>query len=109
MAPATCPVWKNVTMAPYANGFETIRDLLSTHFDDVDTTMLTPHVTFESLGLDSLGLMEMLVVVHQRLGVTLSELGVDLSSALTVGDVAAALDRHIHSAQGSTEPDGAAV
>ncbi|MFE0604298.1 acyl carrier protein [Streptomyces sp. NPDC058892] len=94
-------------MAPYANGFEAICDLLTTHFDNADTSMLTPNVTFESLGLDSLGLMEMLVVVHQRLGVTISELGVDLRSDLTLGEVASVLDHHTYASPAPSTAEGA--
>ncbi|WP_411107696.1 acyl carrier protein [Streptomyces sp. cmx-4-9] len=96
-------------MAPYPNGFETICELLTAHFDDVDPGMLTPHATFESLGLDSLGLMEMLVVIHQRLGVTISELGVDLRSDLTIGEVAAVLEQRAYPARVSAAAEGAAV
>lgn len=97
-------------MTTCTNSFETICRLLKDHFDEVDPSLLTPHATFKSLGLDSLGLMELFVVLQQELGITLAGLDVDLDLGknMTLAEVAALLGQHTP-ATGTPATEEAAV
>ena len=52
--------------------YDKLAELLITRFD-VDTTEIRPDATFEDLEMDSLFLVELLVVVQTELGVKISD------------------------------------
>ncbi|MEU3839067.1 phosphopantetheine-binding protein [Streptomyces sp. NPDC028635] len=49
---------------------------------------LTPSTTFESLGVDSLMLMELVVAAEEKFGMVLPEEALDLSPSATLADAA---------------------
>ncbi|RLV04585.1 acyl carrier protein [Streptomyces griseocarneus] len=51
---------------------------------------LTPTATFESLGVDSLALMELVVAAEEKFGIVLPEEALDLSPSATLADAARA-------------------
>ncbi|MET9465455.1 phosphopantetheine-binding protein [Streptomyces sp. NPDC006544] len=51
---------------------------------------LTPDLTFESLGMDSLALMELVVAAEERFGIVPSEEAMDLAPSATLADAARA-------------------
>ncbi|MEV5507867.1 acyl carrier protein [Streptomyces orinoci] len=51
---------------------------------------LTPSATFESLGMDSLALMELVVAAEERFGIVLPEEALDLAPSATLADAALA-------------------
>jgi acyl carrier protein len=55
-----------------ASTYETITTVLVEQFE-VDQSQLGPDVTFEELGMDSLFMVELLVVLQTELGVEISE------------------------------------
>ncbi|WP_306319998.1 MULTISPECIES: acyl carrier protein [unclassified Streptomyces] len=57
---------------------------------EAESHELTPHATFESLGMDSLALMEMVVAAEERFGIVPSEEAMDLSPSATLSDAARA-------------------
>ncbi|MFI7320629.1 acyl carrier protein [Streptomyces venezuelae] len=60
---------------------------------DVETVgQLSPSTTFESLGLDSLWLMELVVAAEEEFGIVLPEDALDLRPASTLGEAAAAFE-----------------
>jgi acyl carrier protein len=52
--------------------YDTLVDLLANRFE-VDRAEIKPDVTFEDLEMDSLFLVELLLVVQQEIGVKISE------------------------------------
>ncbi|WAL99426.1 acyl carrier protein [Streptomyces sp. Je 1-369] len=61
---------------------------------DVQATsdQLSPATTFESLGLDSLWLMELVVAAEEEFGIVLPENALDLRPSSTLGEAAAAFE-----------------
>ncbi|MBS2964639.1 hypothetical protein KGA66_16400 [Actinocrinis puniceicyclus] len=55
-----------------ANSYDALVDLLVHRFD-VDPAKITPQATFEDLEIDSLFMVELLLVVQAELGVELSD------------------------------------
>lgn len=53
---------------------------------------LTTTTTFESLGMDSLSLMELVVAAEEDFGIVLPEEALDLSPSATLGDAARAFE-----------------
>ncbi|MFI1680456.1 acyl carrier protein [Streptomyces sp. NPDC020607] len=53
---------------------------------------LSPATTFESLGLDSLWLMELVVAAEEEFGIVLPENALDLRPSSTLGEAAAAFE-----------------
>ncbi|AXK34128.1 acyl carrier protein [Streptomyces armeniacus] len=72
--------------------FDTLAALLAEHFD-LDRARLTPETTFGDLEMDSLALMEMLVVAESELGMVLSDTDNDLDSDSTLAEAAALMER----------------
>ncbi|MER7000667.1 acyl carrier protein [Streptomyces sp. NPDC000410] len=67
--------------------------LLTGHLDaEVAPEQLTIATTFESLGMDSPSLMELVVAAEQEFGIVLAEGELDLCPASTLGDAARAFD-----------------
>lgn len=67
--------------------------LLTRHLDGEATpTQWTATTTFESLGMDSLSLMELVVAAEQEFGIVLAEGESDLFPASTLGDAARAFE-----------------
>ncbi|MCX4907474.1 acyl carrier protein [Streptomyces sp. NBC_00878] len=67
--------------------------LLSDHLDvDVAPEQLTAATTFESLGMDSMSLMELVVAAEQEFGIVLAEGELDLFPASTLGEAARAFE-----------------
>ncbi|MBO1420026.1 acyl carrier protein [Streptomyces sp. FH025] len=67
--------------------YETIRACLVDEFD-ASPSVVTPDATLASLELDSLALVELSLVVEERLGVTVA----DLTPDRTLGELAAHAD-----------------
>ncbi|MEV5342113.1 acyl carrier protein [Streptomyces sp. NPDC052676] len=65
-------------------------DLLTGHFD-APREQLTGTTTFSDLGMDSLALMELVVVAEEQLGVVLSESAMDLDPGSTLDEAARVL------------------
>lgn len=55
-----------------ANSYDALVDLLVRRFD-VDPAKITPEATFEDLDIDSLFMVELLLVVQAELGVEISD------------------------------------
>ncbi|MFJ2863636.1 acyl carrier protein [Kitasatospora sp. NPDC087314] len=70
-----------------STAYETIRASLVDEFD-VAPAMVTPDATLASLALDSLALVELSLVVEERLGVTVA----DVTPDRTLGELAAHAD-----------------
>ncbi|MCZ0990615.1 acyl carrier protein [Streptomyces diastatochromogenes] len=67
--------------------------LLTGHLDvGMAPEQLTATMTFESLGMDSLSLMELVVAAEQEFGIVLAEGELDLFPASTLGDAARAFE-----------------
>ncbi|WP_329375460.1 acyl carrier protein [Streptomyces sp. NBC_01483] len=67
--------------------------LLTGHLEvEVAPEQLTAATTFESLGMDSLSLMELVVAADQEFGIVLAEGELDLFPASTLGDAARAFE-----------------
>nr|WP_168505922.1 acyl carrier protein [Streptomyces sp. S1D4-11]QIY93942.1 acyl carrier protein [Streptomyces sp. S1D4-11] len=67
--------------------------LLTSHLEvEVTPEQLTAATTFESLGMDSLSLMELVVAADQEFGIILAEGDLDLFPASTLGDAARAFE-----------------
>ncbi|MCC5480526.1 acyl carrier protein [Streptomyces barringtoniae] len=67
--------------------------LLTGHLDvEVVPEQLTAATTFESLGMDSLSLMELVVAAEQEYGIVLVEGELDLFPASTLADAAQAFE-----------------
>ncbi|MGF1426429.1 acyl carrier protein [Kitasatospora sp. LaBMicrA B282] len=67
--------------------------LLTGHLDvDAAVERLTPATTFESLGMDSMSLMELVVAAEQEFGIVLPAGGLDLFPDSTLGDAARAFE-----------------
>ncbi|MEU5899416.1 MULTISPECIES: acyl carrier protein [Streptomyces] len=67
--------------------------LLTDRLDvEVGSDQLSPSTTFESLGLDSLWLMELVVAAEEEFGIVLPEDALDLRPASTLGEAAAAFE-----------------
>lgn len=63
--------------------------LLTDHLDvQVTPEELSPEATFDSLGMDSLSLMELVVAAEEELEIVLPEDALDLSPSTTLGAVA---------------------
>ncbi|WP_367124699.1 acyl carrier protein [Streptomyces phytohabitans] len=73
--------------------FDTLANLLTEHFD-LDRARLLPETTFGDLEMDSLALMEMLVVAEGELGMVLADTDADLGPTSTLAEAAALLERH---------------
>ncbi|MER5782579.1 acyl carrier protein [Streptomyces mobaraensis] len=72
---------------------EPLVTLLTDHLDvEVTPEQLTAETTFESLGMDSLSLMELVVAAEQELGIVLPEGELDLFPDSTLGDAARAFE-----------------
>lgn len=68
---------------------ERLLTLLIDHLDiKADPGQLTAATTFESLGMDSLSLMELVVAAEEEFGIVLPENALDLSATSTLGDAA---------------------
>jgi len=75
--------------------YDKLAELLVTRFD-VDAEEIRPEATFEDLEMDSLFLVELLVVVQTELGVKIDE---DMASPRdTIGRVAELIDEQLVSA-----------
>lgn len=71
-------------------------ELLTRHLEvSVDPAELSSEATFESLGLDSLALMELVVAAEQEFGIVLPEDVLDLGPGATLGEVAGAFRRAV--------------
>ncbi|MCA6091848.1 acyl carrier protein [Streptomyces sp. SCA3-4] len=67
--------------------------LLTGHLDvEVAPEQLTVETTFESLGMDSLSLMELVVAAEQEFGIVLAEGELDLFPDTTLGEAARAFE-----------------
>jgi acyl carrier protein len=65
--------------------------LLTEHLSDTsDRELLRPTATFDSLGMDSLALMELVVAAEERFGIVLPEAALDLAPSATLADAARA-------------------
>ncbi|MBX9397274.1 acyl carrier protein [Streptomyces sp. TRM72054] len=65
--------------------------LLVHHLDvPVSRSRVTSEATFESLGMDSLALRELVVAAEEEFGVVLPDAALDLSPASTLGEAARA-------------------
>ncbi|WP_327433090.1 acyl carrier protein [Streptomyces sp. NBC_01236] len=72
---------------------ERLVTLLTAHLDvEVAPEQLTAATTFESLGMDSMSLMELVVAAEQEFGIVLAEGELDLFPASTLGEAARAFD-----------------
>ncbi|MEU9121144.1 phosphopantetheine-binding protein [Streptomyces sp. NPDC048506] len=70
---------------------EPLVTLLTSHLDvKVNPDQLSADTTFESLEMDSLSLMELVVAAEQELGIVLPDEAADLSPSSTLGDAARA-------------------
>jgi acyl carrier protein len=58
----------------------------------VEPEQLTAQTTFESLGMDSLSLMELVVAAEEEFGIVLPEDAVELSPSATLGEAARAFE-----------------
>ncbi|MFI6155326.1 acyl carrier protein [Kitasatospora sp. NPDC051170] len=70
-----------------AAAYETIRSCLVDEFE-VAPALVTPDAALASLALDSLALVELSLVVEERLGVTVA----DITPDRTLGELAARVD-----------------
>ncbi|ATL32289.1 acyl carrier protein [Streptomyces formicae] len=67
--------------------------LLTGHFNvKVDAGELSDRTTFESLDLDSLSLMELVVAAEEEYGIVLPENALDLRPSSTLGEAARAFE-----------------
>ncbi|MGW2227153.1 acyl carrier protein [Streptomyces formicae] len=67
--------------------------LLTGHFNvTVDAGELSGRTTFESLDLDSLSLMELVVAAEEEYGIVLPENALDLRPSSTLGEAARAFE-----------------
>ncbi len=82
--------------------FEQLRDILVRDYS-VDAGAIAPETPFDSLGIDSLGLAEMLFTLEDEFKVTVSQDPVQL---VTVADVVAYIDGLV-AAQGGIPMDAA--
>ncbi|OKK15674.1 acyl carrier protein [Streptomyces sp. CB00455] len=57
---------------------------------EAQARQLTPDLTFESLGMDSLALMELVVAAEERFGIVPSEEAMDLAPSATLAAAARA-------------------
>ncbi|MFJ9908830.1 phosphopantetheine-binding protein [Streptomyces sp. NPDC101152] len=72
---------------------ERLVTLLTSHLDvKAEPEQLTAETTFESLGMDSLSLMELVVAAEEEFGIVLPEEAVELSPAATLGEAARMFD-----------------
>lgn len=71
-----------------------LADLLHEYFG-VTADSLRPSATFDDLGLDSLGLMELAVALEDRTGVEMADQLADLTPASTLSEAARAIERAI--------------
>ncbi|MEV6975628.1 acyl carrier protein [Kitasatospora sp. NPDC093806] len=76
--------------------FTVLRDCLVQEFD-VSAAVVTPGATLASLELDSLALVELSLLVEERIGVTVS----DIRPESTLGDLAAHADAKLTDANQS--------
>ncbi len=75
--------------------YDRIADLLVEHFE-VDRSELSPDVTFDDLGVDSLFMVEMLLILQTELGVQISE---DVAAPEdTIGQAAESIDKQVAAA-----------
>lgn len=65
------------------NAYPLILDTLQNRYD-IDTSSVTPETTLETLGVDSLGLVELLFEVEDQLGIAAPR---DFASPTTVSDL----------------------
>jgi acyl carrier protein len=78
--------------------YDTLADILVNRFQ-VDRSEITPDVTFEDLEMDSLFLVELLLVVEKELGVKISD---DAASPRdTIGRAAEVIDEQAAAAKTS--------
>ncbi|WP_030212717.1 acyl carrier protein [Streptomyces sp. NRRL WC-3626] len=71
------------------DSYDTLRSILTGSFR-VPEDEIRPELTLEQLDLDSLALTELVLVLHERLGVRID--GESVSRTATVGQVAGHLD-----------------
>ena len=84
--------------------FNAVVDVLNTKFD-VPRENITPHSELQSLGLDSLSLMEFVFAIEDHFALRIPEDRLDPRQAqLTVADLCAALDEGL-----ATAPKGLAA
>jgi acyl carrier protein len=75
--------------------YDKVADLLVERFE-VDRSEVSPEVTFEDLGVDSLFMVELLLVLQTELGVQISE---DVAvPGDTIGQAAEAIDKQVAAA-----------
>ncbi|MDT0386042.1 acyl carrier protein [Streptomyces dubilierae] len=68
-------------------------ELLTKHLKvEVDAQGLTGETTFESLGLDSLSVMELVVAAEEEFGLVLPDRAMDLQPSSTLGDAGRAFE-----------------
>lgn len=73
---------------------ERLVNLLTSHLDvKAEPEQLTAATTFQSLGMDSLSLMELVVAAEEEFGIVLPEEAVELSPSVTLGEAAAVFER----------------
>lgn len=72
--------------------------LLSEHFE-IDPAQVRPDATFEELELDSLAVLELVVVIEEQTGVELQEEQLDLGPTSTLAEAGRALARAVAEAQ----------
>ncbi len=74
-----------------AFGAQALASLLKDYFN-LPADKLSPTATIEELGLDSLGLMELVVVLEERTGADLNDRLSDISPSDTLEQVAATIE-----------------
>jgi acyl carrier protein len=75
--------------------FASLQTLMSEMFE-LDTSNVTPDSTLEALDIDSIDAVDMLVRIHEMTGKRIKP--EDFKSVLTIGDIAAALNRILNPA-----------
>ena len=88
------------------NTLEILQDLLIKEYK-LTREQLTPDAQLASLGVDSLGLIELMFLIEDRFAITLTD---DKSLILvTIGDLVAYVDHLVVVPAGTPQPNGAAT
>ncbi|MGW0551101.1 acyl carrier protein [Streptomyces altiplanensis] len=77
-------------------------ELVSYHFD-IDVDRLRPDTTFEELEMDSLALMELVVVIESETGIRIPDDLAEIGPDATISEIADAVKRI---GEGAVLPDG---
>ncbi len=77
-------------------------ELVSYHFD-IDVDRLRPDTTFEELEMDSLALMELVVVIESETGIRIPDDLAEIGPDATISEIADAVKRI---GEGAVPPDG---